>query len=78
MHRYSGQGIALVQEIAAILPATGRRVELLAASLRDVAEVLASLTAGAQHITIPLALIRDMAEHPLSQQAIEEFARFSR
>jgi transaldolase len=76
MNRYSGQGIALVREIAAILPTTGRRAELLAASLRDVPEVLACLAAGAQHITIPLALIREMAEHPLSQQAIEEFKRF--
>jgi transaldolase len=75
MNRYSGQGIALVQEIAAILSAAGRRVELLAASLRDVPEVVACLSAGAQHITIPLVLIREMAEHPLSQQAIEEFAR---
>lgn len=78
MQRYSGQGIALVREIAAILPAAGRRVELLAASLRDVPEVVACLAAGAQHITIPLALIREMAEHPLSQQAIEEFAHLSR
>lgn len=78
LNRYSGQGIALVEEIAAVLPATSRRVELLAASLRDVPEVLACLTAGAQHITIPLALIREMAEHPLSQQAIEEFARLTR
>jgi transaldolase len=78
MHRYSGQGITLVQEIATVLPATGRRVELLAASLRDVPEALACLTAGAQHITIPLALIREMAEHPLSQQAIEAFAQLNR
>ena len=77
MQRYSGQGLALVQEIAAVLPATGRRVELLAASLRDVPEALACLIAGAQHITIPLALIREMAEHPLSQQAIEEFAQIN-
>jgi transaldolase len=78
MARYSGQGVALVQEIARILPGAGRRVELLAASLRDVPEVLECLAAGAQHVTLPLALIREMAEHPLSQQAIEEFARVSR
>ncbi len=78
MARYSGQGPTLVREIAAVLPAAGRRAELLAASLRDVPEVLATLAAGAQHITIPLALIREMAEHPLSQQAIAEFAGLSR
>lgn len=74
MTRYSGQGVTLVREIAAILPAAGRRTEILAASLRDGAEVLACLAAGAQHVTIPLALIQEMAEHPLSQQAVAEFA----
>jgi transaldolase len=52
-------------------------VEILAASLRDRAEVLACLAAGAHHITIPLALLREMAEHPLSQQAIAEFSGLS-
>ena len=75
MTRYSGQGIALVQEIAAVLRASGRRAELLAASLRDVPEAVACLSAGAQHVTLPLALIREMAEHPLSRQAIAEFAQ---
>jgi transaldolase len=77
MARYSGQGIALVEEIAAVLQGNGARAEILAASLRDVPEVLACLRAGARHITIPLALIREMAEHPLSQQAIAEFGRLA-
>jgi transaldolase len=75
MTRYSGRGIALVREIAAVLSSGGRRVELLAASLKDVAEVLACLSAGADHVTIPLELIREMASHPLSQEAIEQFLR---
>ncbi len=74
MTHYSGQGIVLVEEIAAVLERSGRRVEILAASLRDVPEALACLRAGAHHLAIPLNLIREMAEHPLSRQAIEEFA----
>jgi transaldolase len=76
MTRYSGQGIRLVQQIALVLQNNARRVELLAASLQSVPEVLACLDAGAHHITIPLALIREMADHPLSQQAIQEFATY--
>lgn len=75
MNRYSGQGVALVREILAVLRPNARRVEVLAASLRDVPEVVACLAAGAHHVTIPPALIRQMAEHPLSQEAIAEFAR---
>jgi len=75
MARYSGQGITLVAEIAAVLEGSGRRAEILAASLRDVPEALACLMAGAHHLTIPLLLIQEMAEHPLSQQAIAEFAK---
>lgn len=78
MTRYTGKGIALVAEIAEVLRVTGHRSELLAASLRGVDEVLACLSAGAQHVTLPLALIREMAAHPLSEQAIAEFARFER
>ncbi|MGC8874165.1 MAG: transaldolase family protein [Chloroflexia bacterium] len=76
MTRYSGRGIALVAEIAEVLRATGRRTELLAASLREVDEVLACLSAGAHHVTLPFTLIREMAAHPLSEQAIAEFAHY--
>ena len=74
MQPYPGQGVALVEEIATVLGRAGRRTEILAASLGSVPEVIACLKAGAQHVTVPLALIREMAEHPLSQQAIAEFA----
>lgn len=75
MHPYPGQGVALLEEIAAVLGGAGRRAELLAASLGSVPEVIACLKAGVHHVTVPLALIREMAEHPLSQQAIAEFAQ---
>jgi transaldolase len=78
MGRYTGRGIPLVAEIATVLRAAGSRTELLAASLRSVEEVVASLSAGAHHVTLPLALIREMATHPLSEQAIAEFARIAR
>lgn len=75
MQPYPGQGVALLEEIAAVLGGAGRRAELLAASLGSVPEVIACLKAGVHHVTVPLALIREMAEHPLSQQAIAEFAQ---
>jgi hypothetical protein len=37
--------------------------------------VVAALTHGADHVTIPLAVIREMAEPRLSTLAIEELAQ---
>jgi transaldolase len=77
MTRYSGRGLSLLQEIPVALSGSGRRVELLAAGLRDTAEVLACLAAGADHVTLALVLIREMADHPLSAEAIQECANLS-
>ena len=69
--RQLGDGLAVVRDVAQIL--RGTQTEVLAASLKTVDEVVATLLAGAQHVTIPLDLILAMGEHELSRQAIEEF-----
>ncbi len=74
--RLCGDGVALVAEMAEML--TDADTKLLAASLKSPAEVVATLMAGAHHVTMPLAVIRDMAAHPLSDQAIAEFAQATR
>lgn len=74
--RQLGDGLAVVSTCADVLRGTPTR--LLAASLKSADEVVATLRAGAQDLTIPLDLIRALGEHPLSQQAIEDFARTMR
>lgn len=74
--RLLGDGLVVVSGCADVLRGTPTR--LLAASLKSADEVVAALRAGAQDLTIPLELIQAMGEHPLSQQAIEEFARAAR
>ncbi len=69
--RQLGDGLAVVRDVAQILQ--GTQTEVLAASLKTVDEVVATLLAGADHVTIPLDLILAMGEHELSRQAIEEF-----
>jgi transaldolase len=69
--RQLGDGLAVVRDVAQIL--RGTQTEVLAAGLKTVDEVVATLLAGAQHVTIPLELILAMGEHELSRQAIEEF-----
>ncbi len=57
-------GTTLVQDIAQVLQNT--ETELLAADLTSVGQALRALNAGAHHLTLPLALIEDMGEHPLT------------
>jgi transaldolase len=75
--RQLGDGIALVREMAAVVEAAGVATEILAASFRDLNEVADATCAGAHHVTLSLDLLESLGDHPLSERAIEEFARFS-
>jgi transaldolase len=66
-----GDGLALVRELANVL--AGSRTEILAASLKSTKEAVASVTAGAQHITVPFELLTRLPGHPLSTQTAEQF-----
>ncbi|MER3545822.1 MAG: transaldolase [Chloroflexota bacterium] len=74
--RLLGDGPALVQLMAAVLQrgGAGYETEILAASIKSPEEAVAALLAGAQHLTLPLAVILQMAESPYTAQALAEFA----
>lgn len=69
--RQLGDGVAIARDMVRILEPT--ETEVLAASLKSVDEVVATMLAGVRHVTIPLDLILAMGEHELSQQAIAQF-----
>jgi len=73
--RLQGDGLALVSAMREVIDACDTHTTLMVASLKSAAEVVQSVIAGAQHVTIPLPLLLDLGNHPLSDQAIEEFAR---
>ncbi len=73
--RLLGDGLALVRAMASVL--AGTPAAILAASLKTPDEVADTLGAGAVHVTLPLGVIKAMAEHPLTNQAIEEFMRYA-
>lgn len=73
--RLQGDGLALVREMRAVAEACEGNTRIMVASLKSVGEVVKAVLAGAQDVTIPLALMKEMGVHPLSDQAIEEFAR---
>jgi len=70
--RLLGDGIALVRDMASILK--GSDVEILAASIKSPAEAAASLQAGANHLTLPLAMLQAIATHEFSHQTVADFA----
>ncbi len=74
--RQLGDGIAVVRDAAAAVRGTPTRV--LAASLKSPEEVAAALLAGAQAVTLPLDLLLRLGDHPLSEQAIADFAAAQR
>ncbi len=73
--RLQGDGLALVAEMRAVVEACDTPTEILVASLKSTTEVVQAVIAGAQHVTIPLPLLLEMGNHPLSDQAIAEFDR---
>jgi transaldolase len=73
--RFLGDGCKLVAEIAAVLKASGKHVEILAASIKSADEATQAVLAGAHHLTLPLDILLSLGSHPLSDEAIEEFSR---
>lgn len=73
--RLQGDGPALIGEMLAVIEVANTGAELLAASVKTPAEVVTTVLAGAQHLTLPLDLILALGEHPLSEQAIADFGR---
>lgn len=71
--RLLGDGLALVRQMRAVIDAARAPLEIIAASVKSADEAVATLLAGAHHLTLPLDVIQAMAIHPLSVQAIREF-----
>ncbi|MEA4909982.1 MAG: transaldolase [Chloroflexi bacterium] len=69
--RLTGSGFELVNSIVEVIAHT--QCEVLAVSLKSALEVTDVVRAGAQHISIPLNLIKEMAENSLTQSAISDF-----
>jgi len=76
--RLQGDGLALVAQMRAVVDACDTETTIMVASLKSPGEVVQAVAAGAHHVTIPLPLLLEMGNHPLSDQAIAEFARAAR
>jgi transaldolase len=66
-----GDGMDLVSGIAQVL--VGSKTEIVAASIKTPVEASGTLRAGAQHLTIPWDVLKDLPEHQLSAAAVAQF-----
>lgn len=73
--RLLGDGVALVEEMRGIIDACASGTQIIAASIKSPEEAIATILAGAHHLTLPLPLIESMGRHELSEQAIQGFGR---
>ncbi len=68
-------GMELIADIRTIYDNYGFETEILAASVRSVNHVSEAALIGADIVTAPPAVIRKMAEHPLTEKGLQGFLR---
>ncbi|NES71373.1 MAG: transaldolase, partial [Okeania sp. SIO2D1] len=69
--RLLGDGLKLVREMAEVVQGSG--TEILAASVKSPDEAVATLLAGANHLTLPFSVLQAMTTQELSEQTFKEF-----
>ncbi len=73
--RLLGDGPALVRQMRSIIDGLKSPVTILAASIKTPQEAVETIQAGAHGLTLPLDVMLAMGQHPLSDEAIAEFAK---
>ena len=66
-------GMDVVRELVAIVETHGLDTEVLAASIRHPRHVTEAALAGAHVVTAPIAVLRQMIAHPLTESGIAKF-----
>lgn len=69
--RLLGDGIGLVKQMNQIL--AGSPTKILAASIKSPQEAATTIQAGADHLTLPLEILKAMTTHELSEETVIEF-----
>lgn len=66
-------GMDLIADIRTIYDNYGYETQILAASIRSVNHIIEAARIGADVITAPPAVIKSMANHPLTDKGLEQF-----
>lgn len=73
--RLNEGGATLVPELARFLDGRVDRPLILAASLKSADEAVQALDDGADGVSVPMNVLRELGEHPLTRSAVEQFER---
>lgn len=73
--RLMAGGEQLVPSLANVLLVSNGSVQILAASLKSPEQVSRAVMDGAHAVTVPMSVLAQLADHPLSESAIAEFER---
>lgn len=68
-------GMDLIREISEIFQVQGIETQIIAASIRNPIHVTEAAMAGCDIATIPMAVIKQMIKHPLTDIGIERFLK---
>lgn len=71
----STAGIELVRKIGKIFKIHEIKTEIISASVRNPIHVIECAEAGADIATVPYSVIKQMINHPLTEQGIEKFKK---
>ena len=69
----SEHGVGLIEEIVSVMRYYGFKSQVLAASIRHTRHVIECLHAGADVATCPLAAIKGLLKHPLTESGLAAF-----
>ena len=70
---HGSDGIALLREIRSIYDSYGIKSKVIAASIKDVRQVIDSIIAGADMVAVPYKVFKDMFTHPLTKEGLGQF-----
>ena len=65
----------MVPSLANVLLVSNGSVQILAASLKSPEQVSRAVMDGAHAVTVPMSVLAQLADNPLSESAIAEFER---
>ena len=66
-------GVGLIKEIRTIYDNYSFRTKILAASIRSLEHIKNCAIAGAEAVTAPPAILRELVSHPLTDKGLEIF-----
>lgn len=70
-----GDGMAMVEEIVTIFDNYDIDTQVLVASVRNPTHIVRAALMGADVVTVPFAVIKDLVKHPLTDTGLETFLK---